>query len=85
MQDKNAENVQEASPADTRQKRKGDLSLIEGKRLVSFRTAEEYLGISERQRQNLMSDGALQVEGQGINRKITTESLLKYLPRENPK
>lgn len=64
--------------------RKGDAALLQGKRSVSFATAEEYLGISERQRQKLMNSGALTVEGQGQNRKITTESLKKYLPPEIP-
>jgi hypothetical protein len=52
--------------------------------LVSFGTAEEYLGISDRQRQKLISSGALKLEGKGHNRKITTESLKKYLPPEIP-
>jgi len=61
------------------------VSLLDGKRLVSFRTAEEYLGIGERQRQNLMNKDLLKVEGEGMNKKITSESLLKCLPPENPK
>jgi hypothetical protein len=65
--------------------RKGDFTLLEGKEVVSFKTAETYLGITERQRQNLMKAGSLTVRGQGMNRKITSESLLKYLPPENPK
>ena len=64
--------------------RKGDSALLYGKDAVSFRTAEQYLGISERQRQHLISSGALKVVGAGHNRKITTESLKKYLPPENP-
>lgn len=65
--------------------RKGDGTLLEGKSLVSFKTAEEYLGISERQRQNLMKKGSLQFEGGGHNQKITVASLKKYLPPEIPK
>lgn len=65
--------------------RKGDPTLLDGKGRVTFRTAEEYLGINERQRQNLVKSGALSVEGQGNNRKITTQSLKNYLPPENPK
>lgn len=65
--------------------RKGDPSLLDRKDRVTFRTAEEYLGVTERQRQNLIKRGSLTVEGQGHNRKITTESLRKYLPPENPK
>ncbi len=64
---------------------KGNPSLIDGKDSVAFRTAEQYLGISERQRQNLVARGVLVVEGQGHNRQITTESLRKYLPSKNPK
>jgi hypothetical protein len=63
---------------------KGDPMLLGDKRLVNFKTAELYLGISERQRQKLISSGALKVEGQGQNRKITTESLKAYLPPEIP-
>jgi len=65
--------------------RKGDPALLAGKDLVTFKTAEEYLGISERQRQSLMEKGSLVVKGKGLNRRITTESLLEYLPTENPK
>lgn len=65
--------------------RKGDATLLTGKRLVNFQIAEEYLGITDRQRQNLMKSGSLEVEGEGTNRKITAASLLKYLPPENPK
>jgi hypothetical protein len=64
--------------------RKGDWTLLGEKRLVSFETAEQYLGISERQRQRLIKSGALKVEGQGQNRKITAESLKAYLPPEIP-
>jgi len=63
---------------------KGNGILLKGKLSVNFRTAEEYLGITERQRQKLVSTQALQVVGKGHNRKITTESLINYLPAENP-
>jgi hypothetical protein len=73
---------------DTKQRagkaRKGDATLLGPKRLVNFRTAEQYLGISERQRQKLINSGSLKVEGQGQNRKITAESLKAYLPPEIP-
>jgi hypothetical protein len=73
---------------DTKQRagkaRKGDATLLGQKQFVSFKTAEQYLGISERQRQKLISSGALKVEGQGQNRKITAESLKIYLPPEIP-
>jgi len=61
-------------------KRKGDASLLSGKRAVTLRTAEQYLGISERQRQNLVKDQKLTVEGKGLNKRITTDSLRAYLP-----
>ena len=64
--------------------RKGDASLLAGKRAVNFRTAEQYLGLTERQRQNLVKDQILVVEGKGQNKKITTDSLRAYLPPENP-
>jgi hypothetical protein len=64
--------------------RKGDATLLGQKQFVSFKTAERYLGISERQRQKLMSSGALKFEGQGHNRKIVVESLKAYLPPEIP-
>jgi hypothetical protein len=64
--------------------RKGDASLLAGKRAVNFRTAEQYLGLTERQRQNLVKDHVLVVEGKGQNKKITTDSLRAYLPPENP-
>jgi len=59
---------------------KGDPGLLGGKSAVPLRTAEQYLDISDRHRQNLMKSGILEVIGQGHNRKITTESLLRYLP-----
>jgi hypothetical protein len=68
-----------------RNNRKGDPKLLVGKDRVTFRTAEQYLGITERQRQNLIKSRSLVVEGQGHNRKITTASLRSYLPPENPK
>jgi hypothetical protein len=64
--------------------RKGDGTLLAEKNAVSFKTAEQYLGIRERQRQHLIKRGALKVEGQGHNRKITVASLTAYLPPENP-
>jgi hypothetical protein len=64
--------------------RKGDPTLLGEKNMVNFQIAREYLGISERQRQKLCANGALIVVGGGHNRKITTESLRRYLPQENP-
>jgi hypothetical protein len=64
--------------------RKGDPTLLGEKLLVSFATAEQYLGLTERQRQKLIKSGALEVEGQGLNRKITTKSLRAYVGAEIP-
>ncbi|MCU1302806.1 MAG: hypothetical protein JWQ87_3090 [Candidatus Sulfotelmatobacter sp.] len=66
------------------QSRKGDRALLAGKRAVRFATAEKYLGVTDRHRQRLIKMGCLVVEGQGQNKKITTESLRSYLPPENP-
>ena len=71
--------------AATKKSRKGDPTLLDRKDTVNFLIAEQYLGITERQRQHLVKSGALIVRGQGNNRKVTTESLRKYLPPENPK
>jgi hypothetical protein len=75
--------AQTVSPAKSLN-RKGDSKLLDGKTAVSFMTAETYLGVSDRQRQNLMSSGTLEVIGGGSNKKIATASLRKYLPAENP-
>ena len=63
--------------------RKGDPSLLSNKEAVSLRTAELYLGISERQRQKLTASGALDARGRGSDKQITTESLRRYLPPRN--
>ena len=82
-------NADTPTQRDTKQrlgkKRKGDATLLDQKRLVRFGTAEQYLGIGQRQRQNLVSSGALKTEGQGQNRKITTDSLRSLVPPENAK
>jgi hypothetical protein len=75
---------QPAIPTRPGKARKGDVTLLGQKQFVSFKTAEQYLGISERQRQKLMNSGALRFEGEGHNRKITTESLKACLPPEIP-
>lgn len=64
--------------------RKGDPSLIEGKEVVEFRTAEQYLGVTERQRQNLIRRKILATVGEGQNRQVTTVSLKLYLPPRKP-
>jgi hypothetical protein len=66
--------------------RKGDPLLLGAGELVNFSIAENYAGITARQRQKLMKRGLLESKGLGHNRKITTESLRKYLPpQENQK
>jgi hypothetical protein len=64
--------------------RKGDTSLLGGSRLANFKIADQFLGVGERQRQKLVKSGVLKIEGKGTNRKITTESLLAYLPVNTP-
>jgi hypothetical protein len=64
---------------------KGDFTLLSGKKDVRFQVAECYLGISKRQRQSLVASGVLQLTGQGSNKKVTTESVLKYLPAREEK
>jgi hypothetical protein len=75
---------QKANIVKRRDAKKGDATLLLDKHSVHFKTAEAYLGINERQRQILIKRGSLEVEGRGQNRKITTESLKKYNPPENP-
>jgi len=64
--------------------RKGDAALLGDKTAVNFLEAEAYLGISARQRERLMKSNVLEVTGQGSNRKITTDSLRRYLPPKKP-
>ncbi len=80
----NAQNGHRSDADERNRERKGDLSLL-GERLAgTFRTAQQYLGISERHRQNLIRRGSLEVQGKGHNKQITTESLKKYLPPKKP-
>jgi hypothetical protein len=65
--------------------RKGDVSLLQKAdrslyQSVDFPTAEEYLGLSERRRQQLVREGTLKALGKGQNRRITVESLLQFFP-----
>ncbi len=62
--------------------RKGDAAILANKDAVVFRTAETYLGMTDRQRHKLVQRGVLIIHGKGSNRKITTASLLAYLPPE---
>ena len=77
-----------AAPPATRSgcSRKGDIALLRGPsghllEEVRYSTAEEYLGIRERQRQKLMN-GPLVSKRKSF---ITVESLMRYLPpQKNP-
>jgi hypothetical protein len=60
--------------------RKGDPTLLGDKASVSYPVAQEYLGISDRQRQRLIKDKVLDVVGQRPNCRITTDSLRQYHP-----
>jgi hypothetical protein len=46
--------------------RKGDAALLHGKQSAGFKTAEEYLGIKERQRQYLVKQGNPGRRRQGV-------------------
>jgi hypothetical protein len=80
-----AASVKSATTQRPGKERKGDATLLADNLAVTFRTAEQYLGITERQRQNLVNDKSLKVVGKGHNRKITTESLRNCLLPEIPK
>jgi hypothetical protein len=59
--------------------RMGDSSLLGNAESVNFQIADQYLGLTNRQRQNLVSKEVLKTVGGGHNRRITTDSLRKYL------
>ena len=65
-----------------RRKDKGKESLLTGKQLVTIATAAQFLGIGRRQCQKLIKAKVLTAIGRGANRKVTTESIRKYLPQE---
>jgi len=71
------ESDQSSGKGDTSTLRKQDGSLMDS---VNFSQAQRYLGITARQRQKLMRKGSLRVLGDGRNRRIAVQSLLKYLP-----
>ena len=70
---------------------KGDITLLQKSDgtlfgSVDFPKAEVYAGISERRRQQLLSEGLLLTSGKGNNRRITVDSLLAFCPPvEDPK
>jgi hypothetical protein len=59
--------------------RQGDPEILKGKALVNFKIAEQYLGVGERQRQNLMKSGAIR---KGGSRMVSTDSLKEYMSAE---
>jgi hypothetical protein len=64
----------------SRHDRKGDHSLLAGKEHVAKETALRYLGIGERQLEQLSKDGVLIKKGQRMNARYEVSSLEKYLP-----
>ena len=60
--------------------RRGDAALLHGKSAVTFAVSEAYLGIGKRQRQSLISSDKLKTTGEGHHIRVTTASLLSYLP-----
>ena len=57
----------------------GDFSLLKGKQYVNLDIAGRYLGIGRRAVQKAVRKGSLTASGRGPSRRITVESLLKYL------
>jgi hypothetical protein len=78
-----SEAAQRAATRDVKLLQKADGSFYES---VDFPTAERYADISDRRRQQLMTEGILGVVGKGQNRRITVKSLMAYCPpTEDPK
>lgn len=71
--------------SNNKRERKGDPALLANKETVSYKTAELFLGIGVRQVQKLVKAGTLEVRGLGLNKRITTQSLLRYLPPNSRK
>jgi len=69
-----------AEPPDAERSKKGDSRLLCNQNAVNFKKAEEYLGITRRGLQKAIKAGKLDVVGGGRNRKVTVESLKRYLP-----
>lgn len=61
-------------------KRRGDLSLLEGKTTVRPRTAASYVGVTERRIQQAIQDKKLEATGRKGNRMVTVDSLTRYQP-----
>lgn len=62
--------------------RKGDASLLHNKDCVTIQTAARYLGVTKRAVYYAARKGSLTVGGVSPNSRISTESLLRYLPPE---
>jgi hypothetical protein len=79
--------VAQAAVAQLRQARaadsipeEGNADLLHGKDWVTFRTAGSYLGRTRRAIEIAAKKGSLTAQGCGQNRRISVESLVKYLP-----
>jgi hypothetical protein len=59
---------------------KGDIRLLHNQTAANFVVAETYLGIKRRGLQKAIKAGKLEVVGEGRNKKVTVESLKRYLP-----
>jgi hypothetical protein len=62
--------------------KKANATLLKGKEYVPVHTACSYLGVGRRAVEYAMKKGSLTSQGRSQNRKISTDSLLKYLPPE---
>ena len=58
----------------------GNADFLHGKDWVTFRTAGTYLGRTRRAIEIAAKKGSLTAQGRGQNRRISVESLVKYLP-----
>ncbi|PWU03907.1 MAG: hypothetical protein C5B51_17960 [Terriglobia bacterium] len=75
-----AEPVEDGRP---HQKRRGDLSLLEGKKAVRLRTAALYAGVTERRIQQAIKDEKLAATGRKGQRLVAVDSLKLYQPPRN--
>jgi hypothetical protein len=69
-----------AEPLDAEDSKKGNPLLLRNQTAVNCQVAREYLGIGPRGLQKAIKAGKLDVIGVGQNKKVTVESLLRYLP-----
>ena len=69
-----------ATGSDCRAQRMGDPTPLLGKDWVTLKHAEEYLGVTRRAIEKAANKGTLTAQGSHGKRRISVESLLKYLP-----